>query len=87
MKYAILFALIALSQAAVVKRSELHKYTYERYLKDFKKTYSTKLELSLRKDIFLTNLKMIRKHNANPKNTWWMNVNKFADLHSITHMM
>ena len=23
---------------------------------------------------------MIKEHNANPDNTWWMNVNKFADM-------
>ena len=74
------FCLIALSQARP-QLHELNDYTYEQFVAEYKKTYGFgELEYNLRKEIFENNLAMIKAHNADPTQTWTMNVNKFADM-------
>jgi len=57
----------------------LDDYSFEEYMRDFNKVYSTE-EISFRKSLFQSRVTLIKEHNSNPAHTWKMGVNKFADM-------
>ena len=79
--FSILFAAGALA-APRVTWSDLGKgaaYSFEEYLADFKKMYPES-QMGYRRMIFERNLDIIRKHNADLSNTYYLHVNEFADV-------
>jgi len=67
---AIIFAQIALGDATP---------EFSEFIKAFNKTYETKNEMMYRYDVFVKNLEMIAKHNAEG-HSWTMGINEFADM-------
>eukprot|EP00928_Gymnodinium_smaydae_P060897 TRINITY_DN4478_c0_g1_i1.p1 TRINITY_DN4478_c0_g1~~TRINITY_DN4478_c0_g1_i1.p1 ORF type:complete len:396 (-),score=108.36 TRINITY_DN4478_c0_g1_i1:170-1315(-) len=55
---------------------DLDGYTYEQYLKEFDKTPSNGIGSE---KVFLDNLELIRRQNADPEKTWFATVNEFTD--------
>jgi len=53
-------------------------YTFEKYVKDFGKVYSS-AEYDERAQLFQQKLEEILLHNSNPDSTWKKGVNKFTD--------
>ncbi len=59
-------------------------YTFQQYVTEFKKVYTSTVSLKMRENIFNKNLARIRAINelyAAGKKTWFAAVNKFTDLH------
>merc|ERR1719440_1512326 len=54
-------------------------YTFERYVRDFQKSYETDEERDLRRLVFEDRLRKIRAHNASPKVSYRMGVNVMSD--------
>jgi hypothetical protein len=78
-------ALAAAVAASTVERPMYEGYTYEQFLTDYERpsllsSENGVEELLGRKAIFELNLEKIRRHNSNPNNTYWLSVNKFADM-------
>lgn len=71
--------LVLATMAARPKWTDLNGYTYERYLKDFGKTYQTSEEYLLRKSIFENRLQEIFQHNSVRGRTWHKGVNHMSD--------
>jgi len=63
------------------KWSELDGYSFEQYVKDFKKSYSGPQEYIERKTLFTNRLENIREHNSNPNYSWKRGINHLSDLH------
>jgi len=57
---------------------ELDTYTFSRFVRDFRKQYTSTAEEARRKAIFEGNLDEIRRHNARDL-SWTMNVNRYSD--------
>lgn len=74
-----LVLLACLTSAARPRFNELEGYTFEKYIKDFKKHYSPK-EYETRKALFEQRLKTIKQHNSDLTRTWNMGVNHLTDL-------
>jgi cathepsin L len=53
--------------------------SFEEFLSSYGKNYNG-VEYARRKTIFESNMQKIREHNADLTQTWWMDVNQFADL-------
>jgi cathepsin L len=77
----VLLILVALTVVSLATKWELETngYTFEEYISDFRKTYQSEKEHNERKGIFYERVKMIIRHNRDPRNTWKMAVNQFAD--------
>ena len=64
---------------------QLENYTFDDWVAEYKRphllgaAYRTNTEFAKRKAIFEANLATIKKHNANPKRSWTMNMNQFGD--------
>mmetsp|Transcript_1977 Transcript_1977/g.2783 ORF Transcript_1977/g.2783 Transcript_1977/m.2783 type:complete len:425 (+) Transcript_1977:88-1362(+) len=56
-------------------------YTFETYLKDYQKTYSTQEEYATRRDLFQKNVELILQHNAKKSAGYVMGINQFTDQH------
>ena len=54
--------------------------SFEEYKARFGKSYPREGEEEYRKIIFMSNAERIRKHNADPKKSFEMGINQFADL-------
>ena len=62
---------------------QLDNYTFEQYVTDFRKGYTAgSSEYAARKAVFEAKLEDIRKHNANPNNSYKRGVNHMSDFHS-----
>lgn len=72
------FLAAGVSAAMMAGERELAQYSFEEYLLEHNKHYS-KTEMATRKEIFMTNMKEIQAHNADPNKTFFMTVNKFTD--------
>jgi len=57
---------------------QLEDYTFDDYLREFGKSYSSE-ELLFRRQIFEDKLLSIRLHNIDPTNTWKKGINRFSD--------
>ncbi|CUG94120.1 GPI-anchored surface protein, putative [Bodo saltans] len=72
-----------LAGTAVSKRPKWHQlegYTFERYVADFGRQYSSTEEYLQRQTIFYTKLKSMQAHNADGTKTWKRGVNMFTDM-------
>jgi len=79
MKICLILALSLLSLAnAKTQWSQLSSYSFEDYVKEFKKHYSSS-ELIVRKQIFNTRLDQIRQHNEDSTKSWKMGLNHMVD--------
>ncbi|KAG5676133.1 hypothetical protein PVAND_005984 [Polypedilum vanderplanki] len=56
------------------------KNVFDEYCNDFNKSYHSKQEYGVRKEIFLKNLNAINKHNGNNSETYKMSINQFTDM-------
>lgn len=77
--------LVALLLAAVVaaKPRDLSNYTFENYVQEFNKLYTSDIALQSRREVFNANLEQIKQINAAynaGQLTFFADVNKFADL-------
>jgi len=75
---ALLLLLASVVSAAVFPTGDLSSYTFEQFLLDAGKSY-TSVEHALRKQIFQTRLASIIQHNSQVK-TWKQGVNQFMDM-------
>jgi cathepsin L len=73
----LLLALIAVVLGT--KWHQLQSYSFGHYVKEFRRDYSSKSELMMRKNLFESRLEQIRKHNQDPTKTWKQGVNQFTD--------
>jgi len=74
----LLLAIVSLSSAKTLWH-QLDNYSFEEYEKEFGKIYQTEQERALRRQIFETNLKDIKEHNAKDDQTWKKGVNHLTD--------
>jgi hypothetical protein len=74
----VLFVALASFCEAKTKWFQLNKYTFEDYVIEFGKDYSSE-EYAYRKDIFETRLANIKQHNSVEENTWKKGVNHLSD--------
>jgi len=58
---------------------EARQYSFEEYVSDFQKSYSSEKEYSLRKKLFETRLEAILAHNRDTTKTWKNGVNHLTD--------
>jgi len=75
MKISIVFGLLVLfvlsvSSAKRTKWHELQNYSFEKYVHEFGKQYSSAEEAEMRQLIFDTKLSAIKKHNLDSTKTW-----------------
>merc|ERR1719436_1385058 len=70
---------LAVSVSGKTLWHQLEGYTFEDYVQEYEKVYSTKDEYSYRKNLFEAKLKDIFQHNSED-HTWKKGVNKFSDL-------
>ena len=61
-------------------------YSFENYIAEFGKVYSSNGERVAREAMFYKNLASIKAHNARQGITYFQKVNKFADLDVATEM-
>jgi len=74
------FAMVqARARVTEIQLTHGESYTFEEYMVDFGKKYSSAAEMEKRKVIFARNLAEIVNHN-NGNYTWKKHVNRFADL-------
>lgn len=73
MKTALLLSGAALVGATTWDQLATSEYTYEAWLAEYQPKHAGSRE------VFEANLAEIRAHNANPKNTWKMGVNKVRE--------
>lgn len=71
--------LAALSMAASPKWHQLDGYTFEKFVKDHRRSY-TGAEYKKREQIFNENFAAIRKHNSDKTQTYKKGVNAFTDV-------
>ena len=71
--------LLLLSCDAASRWFELEHYTFEQYITEFRKHYSSVQEREFRRQIVENKLSQIRAHNRNPDATWKQGVNRFTD--------
>jgi hypothetical protein len=76
---AVLLALATVAAAAPKAHQLDATYSFDAYVRDFKKEYASQAEMALRRDAFVANLDKILLHNADPAQTWRMGVNAFTD--------
>jgi len=82
LKAFLLFVAAALATARPTWR-DLHNYTFENFVADFKLKYQTgTAEWESRRGVFLKELARVVAHNANSKTTWKENVNQMSALSS-----
>lgn len=79
MVYKALLAALVFCQASGILSSSVGE-EFARFKVEHGKIYLHPEEEKLRFEIFESNLRKISEHNANPYNTWTMEVNQFADL-------
>jgi len=82
---AILFACLAglaLAAALPALKHAEYEFVFDKWAAQHGKEYSSNAERALRLEIFKANLDYIRKHEAKPKRTWELRMNKFGDLHN-----
>lgn len=79
MRQALTFGLAASTVFSKTTFDQLAGYTFEDYVQEYEKSYSTPEEIKLRSSIFYERLVEIQKHNAG-KSTYKKGVNKFSDL-------
>jgi len=77
-KLIFLFVTIFLSFACAVKWNELQDYSFEKYLRGYKKIY-TPQEYINRKALFDSNLEQVRNHNNDTNKSWKLGVNHMSD--------
>jgi len=58
---------------------DLDSYTFDHFVNDFKRSYSSEIEKLHRKALFEQRLEEIKQHNANSSKTWKLGVNQFTD--------
>jgi cathepsin L len=58
---------------------QLDSYTFSDYVDEFGRTYSSSEEYAFRKQIFETNLEIIKAHNRDSSKTWKQGVNNLSD--------
>jgi len=73
----LIFASVVLS-AKITKWHQLDGYTFENYVLEYNKIYSTE-EYQTRKALFEKRLVEIKRHNADPTKTWKNGVNQMTD--------
>lgn len=61
------------------KWNQLDGYTFERFSKDFHKSYATPAERALRRRRFEHSLAEARRHNADKSQTWKQGINHMSD--------
>jgi cathepsin L len=64
----------------VIEDHQLATYTYEQYMSDFGKAYSTPEEVAVHRARFEHSVRTVLSHNADKTKTWQLGINKFADM-------
>lgn len=80
MKFSLAILVLAF---AVANASNFLTLEWEQFKREHTKQYSSSLEELQRFQIWKSNLDLVNKHNAdadNGKHTYWLGMNKFADL-------
>ena len=54
-------------------------YLHANFMTEFDRSYATVEEQAHREQVFLSNLEMVKRHNADASKTWYATVNEFAD--------
>jgi cathepsin L len=73
--------LITLAAAGRRQWFQLDGYTFEQYVREFRKPYKKGTSTyEMRKNVFLNKLKDIQEHNADHSQTWKKGVNEFSDM-------
>merc|ERR1711974_591286 len=75
---ALLLAVVLVAEARTTW-NKLPSYTFEAYVKEFRKHYETEAEYEMRRVIFESKLAELIQHNNNPEFTWKVGVNSFTD--------
>jgi len=73
-----LCVLAVLATAGATRWFELQDYTFEKYVEEFNKKYTT-AEYKIRERLFQARLNAVRAHNSNPAFTWKEGVNRLSD--------
>jgi len=83
-------AIVVLAVLAVAVTASLPALTHQestflfsRWMKEHGKSYQSSAEFDNRLAVFKANAERVRNHMANPKRSWDMSLNKFADLTSL----
>lgn len=84
-----LISIFVLAQAAKIELE--YQTQWEAYKTEHKKVYETPMEELARYAIWKSNYELVQRHNSQADkgmHTYWMAVNKFADLssHEFVHM-
>eukprot|EP00005_Dracoamoeba_jomungandri_P004421 CAMPEP_0174250906 /NCGR_PEP_ID=MMETSP0439-20130205/919_1 /TAXON_ID=0 /ORGANISM="Stereomyxa ramosa, Strain Chinc5" /LENGTH=365 /DNA_ID=CAMNT_0015331089 /DNA_START=25 /DNA_END=1122 /DNA_ORIENTATION=- len=79
LRVALLLLVCFASLSVQIKWFELEGYTFEHYVSEFRRSYSSESEHQLRKKIFEENYRQVLEYNSQPEKTWKMGINHFSD--------
>jgi cathepsin L len=81
MKLIILLSVVAVALAVRSGNfEEVEGYTFEEYIQDFNKQYTSEEDRALHQAVFEVKLREVVEHNADDSQTWKKGVNQFTDM-------